>query len=200
MYETWIHISARTGCLLLTIRNAVSPNSPNGQRPGCGGHWPTPIQRQKVPDFGETCEDAGALGVPKMVRKVPHVSVVASGECFGQLWPNGPQPKVGPGRSAHNQEEPSCLRVVHPLSNNTVCFPALVLKKLADVCWLGYGQLWPNHLWPNPSLAKHLRPNPSLAKHLWPEPSLAKTKFGQTKFGQTNHFLPKLTRKSVSMF
>ena len=62
-------------------------------------HLPTPIHRQKMPSPG-----------PK--------TMVVNSECFGQLWPNGPQSK------AHL-----------PLSNNTVSL-VLVLKELVDACWL----------------------------------------------------------------
>ena len=78
-----------------------------------------------------TCAGAGALGVPRMVRKlVPHVGIVTIGKLC--CLPNTPQQKFAPGCSTHQQEEPSCLWVIHPWNplNSTVCSRLLFSKNL----------------------------------------------------------------------
>ena len=41
------------------------PNSPNGQQPERGGHWPTPIHRQKVPDSTTPVKTPEPWGCPR---------------------------------------------------------------------------------------------------------------------------------------
>ena len=54
-----------------------------------------------------------SIGHPKNLPKAsPDILIVTCGETFRVLRPHCPQPEVGPGRLAHQEEEESSLRVV----------------------------------------------------------------------------------------
>ena len=80
-------------------------NSPSGQQPELGGHWPIRIQRQKVPDSTTPVKTPEPWGCPRWCANSSTRQRRGEWRMLRSTLANSTQPKVGPGRSAHHQEE-----------------------------------------------------------------------------------------------